>query len=56
MHSNIAPSNARRDIAILGSIHRAVLRIGPPQFCDLFRLDPAKSIAADEGMRGIRIN
>ena len=46
MHFNLAPLNVRRDIAILGIIHRDVLRIGPPQFWEFFRLDPAPSAAS----------
>ena len=35
-HFNLAPLNARRDIAQLGMIHRAVLRNGPPQLHHFF--------------------
>ena len=33
---NLAPLSMRRDIALLGVIHRAALRKGPPQFWSLF--------------------
>ena len=36
MYFNLAPLNARRDIALLGIIHRAALRNGPPQFHQFF--------------------
>ena len=32
MHLNLAPLNTRRDIALLGIIHRAACRKGPTQF------------------------
>ena len=32
MHFKLAPSNTRRNIALLGIIHRVALRQGPPQF------------------------
>ena len=37
MSHNLAPLSTRRDIAMLGLVHRAVLREGPAQFFDLFR-------------------
>ena len=36
---NLAPLQARRDIAALGVIHRAVLRQGPAHFWSMFVLD-----------------
>ena len=39
MSFNLAPLCVRRDIAILGVIHRAVLRAGPPQLWKFFRVD-----------------
>ena len=36
---NLAPLASRRDIAMLGMIHRAVLRLGPTQFYSWFQLD-----------------
>ena len=36
MHFNLAPLKTRRDIAILGIIHRAVLKLGPPQLHSFF--------------------
>ena len=35
-HFNLAPLNARRDMAMLGLIHRTTLGIGPPHFCEWF--------------------
>ena len=35
----LAPLASRRDIAMLGVIHRTVLGEGPPQLRDLFQLD-----------------
>ena len=37
----LAPLSTRRDCAMLGVIHRAVLGFGPPQFLDWFPLAPA---------------
>ena len=39
MHMNLAPLQTRRDIAMLGIIHRSVLGCGPPQFKELFVRD-----------------
>ena len=39
MHFGLAPLNARRDIAALGIIHRAILGKGPAQFRKWFHLD-----------------
>ena len=39
MDFNLAPLSVRRDIAMLGVIHRAILRQGPPQLWKFFRLD-----------------
>ena len=36
VHFRLAPLRTRRDIAMLGLIHRSVLGRGPPQFLDLF--------------------
>ena len=38
LHYNLAPLCARRDLAMLGLIHRAVLGQGPPLFRKYFRL------------------
>ena len=35
---NLAPLQSRRDMAMLGLIHRTVLGLGPPQFADWFVL------------------
>ena len=37
---NLAPSKTRRDIAMLGMLHRAKLGLGPPQFRLLFKPCP----------------
>ena len=39
----LAPLNARRDMAMLGVIHRAVLGKGPKQISEFFKLDPKPS-------------
>ena len=33
---NLAPLSTRRDMAMLGLIHRTVLKLGPPQFNEWF--------------------
>ena len=38
---NLAPLNTRRDIAMLGLIHRTTLNLGPPQFKEWFVLNYA---------------
>ena len=40
VHFHLAPLSTRRDIAMLGLIHRTVLAEGPRQFSDFFRRDP----------------
>ena len=37
MHFNLLPLSVRRDISILGVIHRAVLGLGPPQLWKFFK-------------------
>ena len=37
MDFNLAPLSMRRDIALLGILHRAALGEGPPQFREYFR-------------------
>ena len=39
IHFNLAPLTTRRDMSILGVIHRTVLGLGPPCFKDCFTLD-----------------
>ena len=39
MHFKLAPLSTRRDIAMLGVIHRTLLGGGPPQLRQFFRLD-----------------
>ena len=41
MNSNLAPLSTSRDIALLGVIHRAALREGPPQQWKFFRVTPS---------------
>ena len=36
----LAPLSSRRDMAMLGAIHRAVLGEGPPQLKDMLKFDP----------------
>ena len=43
VHFHLAPLSTRRDIAMLGLIHRTVLGKGPSQFTDFFRRDPQHS-------------
>ena len=40
MEFNLAPLAIRRDIAMLGLVHRAALRKGPPQFWEFFTKAP----------------
>jgi hypothetical protein len=44
MHFNLAPLATRRDIAILGSIHRTVLQKGPPHFRQHFRFEGSRKL------------
>ena len=44
MHFNLAPLSVRRDIAMLGVIHRAVLRQGPPPLWQFFQLSEANPL------------
>ena len=46
MHFNLAPLETRRDIAILGVIHRAALREGPPQLWKFFGLTSPVDVPA----------
>jgi hypothetical protein len=41
---HLAPLSARRDIAMLGVIHRTILGEGPDQFKDFFRRDPTHPV------------
>ena len=40
LNYNLAPLSTRRDIAVLGVIQRAALRLGPPQFFEWFPFAP----------------
>eukprot|EP00969_Alexandrium_andersonii_P269227 11899382-Alexandrium_andersonii.AAC.1 len=42
----LAPLAVRRDIALLGMIHRTILGKGPSQFAAFFRLEGAAGAAA----------
>ena len=39
-HFNLAPLSTRRDIAMLGVIHRTILGRGPPHFKEFFKRAP----------------
>ena len=41
MEFNLAPLDTRRDISMLGLIHRTILGKGPPHFKEFFQLAPA---------------
>jgi hypothetical protein len=47
MEFNLAPLSMRRDIAMLGMIHRAALGQGPPQLRQFFRRRPGSLMLAD---------
>ena len=54
MNFNLAPLSTRRDIAMLGVIHRAALREGPQQLWKFFRLAlPASSNARNSRHRSV---
>ena len=40
LESNLAPLQTRRDMAMLGLIHRTVLGLGPSQFAQYFKVAP----------------
>ena len=42
MEFNLAPLATRRDMALLGMVHRAVLGKGPQHFKEFFRLEPVE--------------
>ena len=44
VHFHLAPLSMRRDIAMLGMIHRTILGKGPQQFLEFFRRDPNHSL------------
>ena len=44
MNFNLAPLSARRDIAMLGVLHRTVLGKGPPQFKQHFKLEAGRKL------------
>ena len=48
---NLAPLARRRDIAMLGVMHRCVLGKGPPHFQDFFKLAPPKASTTRSGAR-----
>ena len=43
MEFNLAPLSTRRDLAMLGLVHRTVLREGPVQFQNFFRLSEPRT-------------
>ena len=45
-HFHVAPLRTRRDMAMLGIIHRALLGVGPDQFRAFFRYNPDSSSVA----------
>ena len=47
MHFNLAPLQMRRDIAMLGVLHRAALGEVPPQLKELFQWRPGSYMLAD---------
>ena len=47
LHFNLAPLGVRRDIGILGVIHRAALRQGPEHLWRFFRIDTAPNRHSD---------
>ena len=47
LHFNLAPLSMRRDIALLGMIHRSAIGIGPPQFHAYFKRRPGSYRLAD---------
>jgi hypothetical protein len=47
MHFNLAPLSMRRDIAMLGMLHRAKLGIGPPQLREVFKKMPGGFMLID---------
>ena len=44
MEFRLAPLATRRDIAMLGLVHRAALKQGPPQFWSFFCVSPENNI------------
>ena len=47
----LAPLSSRRDIALLGVIHRSVLGLGPTQFSEHFKPAAAKNYMGREAVR-----
>ena len=47
VHFNLVPLPVRRDVAMLGLIHRSVLGRGPPHFRRFFRVDTGKRLLVD---------
>ena len=44
VHFNLAPLSTRRDIAMLGLIHRTALKIGPPHFREFFKVSESPPV------------
>ena len=51
MHFNLAPLNLRREIAMLGLIHRTVLWQGPQHFRDFFHAAPRSNHRSERHTR-----
>ena len=54
LHFNLAPLQARRDMAMLGLIHKTVLGQGPPQFQQWFFSDLAEKHDFNTRLQGNR--
>ena len=52
----LAPLRTRRDIAMLGLVHRAVLRVGPPQFFAWFPFAAPAGNRPVTRLQGLRHN
>ena len=51
---NLAPLSTRRDMAMLGLIHRTVLGKGPEHFKTIFRRDPQQAQRVDDPRRSTK--
>jgi hypothetical protein len=52
LHFNLAPLSMRRDIALLGLLHRSAIGEGPPQFHELFKRRPGSLRLVDSLQSG----
>ena len=55
VHFNLAPLNVRRDIAILGVIHRAVMKQGPPSLWRFFQLAHRPHIPSRQSRHSLQL-